>query len=284
MHPTHSRFAACVILLFLSHAFTFAENQQQNKHDSPPIQDNSFLVEEAYNQEKDVVQHINNFTYFSQSHDWFYSFTQEWPVRGLKNQLSYTFTTVRPGAFSSSGVGFGDALINYRYQLIGTGETRLAFSPRLSLIIPSGNSDLGRGYGGAGVQTNLPVSLVLFPKLVTHWNAGATFVPHAHNGAGDSASSVAYNAGQSFIWLVRPRFNLMLETYYANAQSVIGPSHTAWRQTLLINPGVRWAYNFSSGLQIVPGISMPIGVGPSAGERGVFVYLSFEHPFRKITP
>jgi hypothetical protein len=27
---------------------------------------------------------------------------------------------------------------------------------------------------------------------------------------------------------------------------------------------------------------MPIGIGPSAGERAVFLYLSFEHPFRKI--
>ena len=29
---------------------------------------------------------------------------------------------------------------------------------------------------------------------------------------------------------------------------------------------------------------MPIGVGPSAGERGVFFYLSFEHPFRGAGP
>ena len=29
--------------------------------EAPPIQDNSFLVEEAYNQERGVVQHINTF-------------------------------------------------------------------------------------------------------------------------------------------------------------------------------------------------------------------------------
>jgi hypothetical protein len=74
----------------------------------------------------------------------------------------------------------------------------------------------------------------------------------------------------------------MLETYYANAQTVAAPGTTAWSQTLLLSPGVRWAYNFSNGLQIVPGLAVPIGVGPSAGERGVFVYLSFEHPFQKI--
>ena len=36
------------------------------------------------------------------------------------------------------------------------------------------------------------------------------------------------------------------------------------------------------GLQIVPGIAMPIGVGPSAGEKSVLIYLSFEHPFREV--
>jgi hypothetical protein len=248
----------------------------------PPIQDNSFLVEEAYNQEKSVVQHINTFTYFAASHDWSYSFTQEWPVGGLRNQLSYTLTSVRPGAFVSHGPGIGDALINYRYQVLGSGETRVAFAPRMSLILPSGNSDFGRGYGGTGVQTNLPLSVVLLPKLVSHWNAGATLVPHARNDRGDRAATWSYNAGQSFIWLARPRFNVLIETYYANAQTVAAPGKTAWSPTLFLNPGVRWAYNLARGLQIVPGLAVPIGVGPSAGERGVFVYLSFEHPFQKI--
>jgi hypothetical protein len=248
----------------------------------PPIQDNSFLVEEAYNQEKSVVQHINTFTYFATSHDWSYSFTQEWPVGGLRNQLSYTLTSVRAGAFASRGAGIGDTLINYRYQVLGNGGTRVAFAPRVSLILPSGDSEFGRGYGGAGVQTNLPLSVVLLPKLVSHWNGGATLVPHARNDRGDRAATWSYNAGQSFIWLARPRFNVLLETYYANAQAVAAPGKTTWSPTLLLSPGVRWAYNLSRGLQIVPGLAVPIGAGPSAGEKGVFVYLSFEHPFHKI--
>jgi hypothetical protein len=36
--------------------------------------------------------------------------------------------------------------------------------------------------------------------------------------------------------------------------------------------------NFKSGLQIVPGIGVPIGVGPSRGEYGALLYLSLEHP------
>ncbi len=62
-------------------------------------------------------------------------------------------------------------------------------------------------------------------------------------------------------------------------QSVIGQAQTEWSGTTMISPGVRWAYNLKNDLQIVPGVAVPLGVGASAGERGIFLYLSFEHPF-----
>lgn len=249
-----------------------------------PIQDNSFLIEEAYNQEKGVVQHINTFTYFADSRSWSYTFTQEWPVPGdARHQLSYTLVAVRPG-FSSAGGAFGDMLLNYRYQLVGNGEARVAFAPRASLIFPTGDSRTGGGFGGFGVQTSLPLSVVVNRALVTHWNAGATFVPHAQDPAGDRASTAAFNLGQSFIWLAKPRVNFMLETVFASAQGVLGRDKTFWANTLFVSPGVRWAYNFKNGLQIVPGVAMPVGVGASWGEKGVFIYLSFEHAFEKLAP
>ena len=60
---------------------------------------------------------------------------------------------MRQSAFSSQGAGFGDIFLNYRYQAIGNGETRVAFAPRISLIVPSGNSNLGQGFDAAGAQT-----------------------------------------------------------------------------------------------------------------------------------
>jgi hypothetical protein len=247
-----------------------------------PIQDNSFLVEEAYNQEFGVVQHISTFTRFWNSEDWSYSFTQEWPVPGdARHQLSYTLVLSDPGA-SSGGPGIGDVALNYRYQLVGNGDARVAFAPRLSLMFPTGNVTQGRGAGGFGLQTSLPLSVVVSKNLVTHWNLGATAVPHAENAARERATTVGYNLGQSFVWLARPRFNVLLETVFSSSQAVIAPDRTAWSNSLLLNPGVRWAYNFKNGLQIVPGVAVPIGVGPSAGEKGLFLYLSFEHPFRKL--
>ncbi|HVO81040.1 MAG TPA: hypothetical protein VMT28_09925 [Terriglobales bacterium] len=249
----------------------------------PAIQDNSFLVEEAYNQNFGVVQHISSFTRFWNSKDWMYTFTQEWPVPGdPRHQLSYTLAAVHSGAFPGSGAGIGDVLLNYRYQLVGDGNARVAFAPRLSLMFPAGDASVGRGAGGFGLQTSLPLSVVLNSKLVTHWNAGATFVPHAQDTAGDQASTSGYNLGQSFIWLAHPRFNVMLETVFYSSQSVVARSKTEWSNAIYLNPGIRWAYNFKNGLQIVPGIGVPLGVGPSAGEKAIFLYLSFEHPFRKL--
>jgi len=253
------------------------------KSDQPgPIQDNSFLVEEAYNQEFGVVQHINTFMRSWNTHDWVYTFTQEWPMPGQKHQFSYTTSMVDNKSFPGSGAGVGDIALNYRYQLVGSGETRVAFSPRFSLLASTGDSNLGRGFGGYGLQTNLPVSVVLNKHLVTHWNAGATIIPSAKNELGDSARTMGYNLGQSFIWLAHPRFNVMLETVWSGSESVVGPSQTQRSHDLLISPGIRWAHNFKNGLQIVPGIGVPLGVGPSAGDKGLFVYLSFEHPFREI--
>jgi len=59
----------------------------------------------------------------------------------------------------------------------------------------------------------------------------------------------------------------MIEMFFPSAQRVVATHKMDWSNTLLLSPGVRWAHNFKNGLQIVPGIAMPIGVGPSAGEK-----------------
>jgi Putative MetA-pathway of phenol degradation len=265
-------------------AWAQAAPEPQSPPGKPPgIQDNSFLVEEAYNQDFGVVQHINSFTRLWNSKDWVYSFTQEWPVPGdARHQLSYTLQLQHAGAVPGSGTGIGDVLLNYRYQLVGNGQARLAVAPRLSVLFPTGDRREGRGFGGVGLQAEVPVSFLVTPKLATHWNAGATVIPNAKDAGQEQARSLGYNLGQSFIYLWKPRINLMLETVFSSSQAVVGHNRTEWSRQLLFNPGVRWAYNFKNGLQIVPGVGVPIGAGPSAGEKGVFLYLSFEHPFRKI--
>jgi hypothetical protein len=272
-----------LFLAFFTFSLFVTASAAAQSAEQQPIQDNSFLIEEAYNQEPGVVQHINTFTRLWNSEDWVYTFTQEWPLpMDWRHQLSYTLAGVSSGSHPAAGAGFGDIALNYRYQLVGNGETRTAFAPRLTLLLPSGSAKDGRGVGGVGWQANLPLSVVVNRSVVTHWNLGGTLVPRARDGAGHHATASGYNFGQSIIWLMRPNFNLMLETAYSGSQSVIGQERTTWANSLLVSPGIRWAWNLSHGLQIVPGIAVPVGVGPSHGDKGIYAYLSFEHPFRNL--
>ncbi len=221
---------------------------------SRPIADNSFLMEEAYNQEAGVVQHISAWQRSLRSAAWAFTFTQEWPLGGQLHQLSYTLPVQRTE--SPSATGFSDALLNYRYQL-RRADARVAIAPRLSMILPTGSTARGLGSGHVGVQLNVPASVTLTPALVSHWNAGVTALPQL----------TTYNLGASMIWLARPTFNVMLEVTW------LGQPRGGGAHAVVVNPGVRWAYNFPSGLQIVPGVAFPDG-------KSVFLYLSFEHRFR----
>lgn len=251
--------------------------RSQAELNASPIQDNSFLVEEAYNQEDGVVQHISFFQYLP-TVGWAFTQTDEWPLRTLKHQLSLTMVATHADGYS--GAGSGDTFLNYRYQLAGNGDTRLAIAPRASLLLPTGDAAQGRGMGGPGLQLNLPVSFVLNKHLVSHWNAGATWVPRARDPQHQAASSLGANLGQSIVWTVSNRFNALVETFWTNSPQVAGPGVTTPQYNLYISPGVRWAYNFKNGLQVVPGVGLPVGVGPSNGRVGAIFYLSFEHALR----
>jgi hypothetical protein len=254
-----------------------APSSTQTESAKPPIQDNSFLIEEAYNQEPGVVQHISVFAWEPKTHAWIYAFTQEWPLFTRRHQLSYTLPILSTG--SDQGSGLGDIAINYRYQLAEGKRYGLFVAPRISLIVPSGNEREARGAGGTGVQVNLPITLEHSAKFVTHWNAGVTFTPSAKNALGHKAATRNYYGGGSIIWLFRPALNFMLEVARTREETVAGPDERTAEHSFFLAPGVRAAIDFPSGLQIVPGFAVPIGIGPSRGDRELFFYLSFEHPF-----
>jgi hypothetical protein len=237
------------------------------------IQDNSFLIEEAYNQEDGVVQHIQMFQYMKKSNDWQYSFTQEWPVPKVAHQLSYTIPVSHMHDGDTTGIG--DVLINYRYQAIM--QDRIALAPRFSIILPTGDYKKGLGSDTAGYQVNIPLSVELSNKFVTHWNMGATFTPRAKDAAGVKSNVRGFNYGAGLIYLASENFNLMLEAVGTSTETAPINGVKTTESTFFVNPGLRYAINFKSGLQVVPGVSMPIGIGPSEGEYGGIFYLSFEH-------
>jgi len=241
------------------------------------IQDNSFLIEEAYNQEAGVVQHIQSFIYMKQSKEWAYAFTQEWPVPDETHQLSYTIPVLRV-ADPATSTGIGDIALNYRYQAIA--KERVAFAPRLSVIAPTGDYKKGHGNGATGIQVNLPLSVELSDTVVTHWNLGGTYTPNSKEPGGARADTVGSNYGASIIYLATANFNLMLEAAGTNFQTVQADGSRQREKTMFINPGFRYAANFDSGLQVVSGVSLPIGIDTSSDTQGVLLYLSLEHPFK----
>ena len=243
--------------------------------DVPRIQDNSFLIEEAYNQGEGVVQHIGVFTR-RHNGDWAFTFIQEWPLFSAAHQVSYSI----PLQGVDEQAGLGDVTLNYRYQLLGDADARLAVAPRFSLLLPTGDEKRGLGAGGVGLQLNVPVSIVLHEGWVAHVNAGVTYTPAAKSDDGRRASTVGWNVGQSLVWEATRRFNALLEVVYSSSETVVGSGRARRGDAFLLNPGIRWAYNFEGGLQIVPGIAVPIGLGPSRGDWAILGYLSFEHPFR----
>jgi hypothetical protein len=242
--------------------------------EAAPIADNSFLIEEAYNQESRVVQHISAFNFDNETDSWEYTFTQEWPLKSQKHQLSYTVPAISY-VDGSRRTGIGDILVHYRYQLVAGATT--SFSPRLSVSIPIGDRSKGLTTRSVGLQANLPVSIRVGDAMVTHLNLGTTYIPSEHVGAGNSETTTSFNYGGSVIYLLSPKFNLMLELAGESVE-IVGTGNSR-EESLFINPGLRFALDFESGLQIVPGIGFPIGVGPSEDSKGVFLYVSFEHPF-----
>lgn len=285
--PRHPRSTACpsaillLVICQLSLVTLFSAE--------PPakgIQDNSFFVEEAYNQESGIVQHIINVPAFFTSGDKEVSFifTQEWPVFSQTHQFSYTI----PYTFTESENGFDDIRLNYRLQALMEGERTPAFAPRFSLVTPSGDASKGFGHDRLGYEINLPFSKIVSERVTLNFNAGGSLFPDVND-----RDLWNYNLGGSVIYAVSSNFNLMLEAVAfweedAADFAEILPASAATNKasaiidrtvTALLSPGARYAFNLPDDLQIVVGAGVPIGLTSDSPDWGLFFYLSIEHPF-----
>ena len=247
------------------------------------IEDNSFLIEEAYNQEPGVVQHIftAQYTTSGRTHGWQFNFTQEWPVFSQDHQFSYTIPSYHLVDDGTRTSGLGDILLNYRYQLVYEGDIKPAVAPRFSLILPTGNRKKNTGDNVVGYQINLPVSKKITDRIGLNFNLGATFLPHVKpvddNGNTAKKSLTSVNVGGSAIYALYPRFHLMLE-WVGNSDQSFNDSGKRERSFLsTMSPGFRTAIVNEDKLQIVTGAAMPIGLNRKTDNLGAFLYLSIEH-------
>ncbi len=263
------KFAMVLPVLFYSHLGVAEEEG---------IKDNSFLIEEAYNQEAGVIQFIQGYQYSELTKEWTYTFTNEFPVPNETHQLSYALPMVKKTGTNGSAdeKGLGDVALNYRFQAVHT--EKLAMAPRISLILPTGDYKKGLGSGATGIQVNQTLSVIVNPSFSHHWNAGMTYTPNAQNAAGEKASLVGFNFGMSGIYSITQQTNFLCEFAFNNNEAVVTTNQKSSSSTYLIVPGLRSAFKAGNNTEVVPGIAAILGFGQSAIEhdRGVFIYFSVE--------
>jgi hypothetical protein len=252
---------ACVAVLL---------SEQAARAQPPPfgIIDNSFLVEEAFNQDMGTFQNILSWTR-GQSGDWEASFTQEWPALVTRHQLSYS-VPLSGGAGARTHVG--SVQVNYRYQVVNEGLGNPAFAPRVSLILPTGSRD--DGSDRPGFQVNLPISKQQ-GRLYLHANAGLTWRHAVTIDANRTATLTSPQIAASVVWNARQLFNVLVETVLSFDDN--GVDRTA---TLTLSPGFRAGWNVGEDRQIVVGAAVPTTVNAEETSVGVLGYLSYELPFR----
>ena len=250
---TPSRILTLLLAVLTPCAYAEAQNTPAAKAAIKwEILDNSFLVEEAFNQEAGVVQNILTWTR-GRDGAWDGSFTQEWPAPGMAHQISYTL----PFAATGQATGIGDVLLNYRFQLRAESARGPAISPRISLILPTGRENDGLGSGAAGLQINLPASKQ-FGNFYLHANAGYTWLPDVLGTPQISGSGV---------WRMTPALNLMLE------------GTVEFQDSWTVSPGFRRGWTLGAQ-QIVIGIAAPITRADGRSTAALLTYFSYEVPFR----
>jgi len=250
------------------------------------IEDNSFLIEEAYNQEPGVVQHIFQATYSSGplQRGWAFAFTQEWPIFGQDHQFSYTVLSYHLTDEGQRQHGIGDTLLNYRYQALEEGPGMPAFAPRFTLIVPTGDRDKGTGNGVVGYQWNLPFSKKVASRVALHANLGVTYLPHVRSPMNNGQLSPEHSlvspwVGGSVIYALLPRLHFMLEGIATIQEDINGSGRPVRTFNPLISPGFRTAIVNEEKLQIVVGAAAPIGLNRQTNNLGAFLYFSVEQDF-----
>ncbi|MBW7889201.1 MAG: transporter [Bacteroidetes bacterium] len=262
-------FSLVFFIMFTSLAFT--------QQFSEAIEDNSFFIEEAYNQDPGVVQHILNSLYDQSTKDIVTTFTQEWPFPSQLHQVSYTLSYLSLGGGAK---GIGDILLNYRYQLWDD-KNWAWIAPRFSLLLPTGKASQGLGDDEFGYQLCIPASKRWSNEFVVHLNAGVTLLPDKKETFGATEykkSLLSYFVGASGILLLNEHLNIMLEALFNYDAEIQSSGAVEYTGTAILSPGIRYAVNIGE-LQIVPGIAVPIQFQSSSTTLQVFGYLSFEHPF-----
>jgi hypothetical protein len=249
------------------------------------IEDNSFLVDEAFNQEKGVMQFIASFYWSDLSSSCVaYGFTHEIPVFTDHHQVSYTLQYNFSQPFGKTRYsGPGDITIGYSYLVAGKDDL-LMMLPQINFVIPTGDPSKGLGNGGFGCKLGLALTKRFSSAIVTHYNISCTMIYNADEymktSQGESRKAEktikVKTFASSVVWYPASRFNIMFETVlnYLNDIHANGPNLRSWQVTG--NPGLRFAADLPKAL-LVAGASFPFTFDDDLKDQdGIFIYLSLE--------
>ncbi|HEX2834640.1 MAG TPA: hypothetical protein VHW00_16630 [Thermoanaerobaculia bacterium] len=211
-----------------------------------PIEDSNFFAESGRNRDDAVVQ-MNSF-YLNGTAAW--ELTHEWALRdgSPRHQLSYTLPI-----FSEERSGFGDATLNYRYQLVGDADSRIGVAPRASLILPTRSTHFGTA--SSGLELALPVSISFGEHLQSHTNTNATWFKDR----GETELKVT----QNLTFAMHERFAFSVEAAYTHC---VGGG-----ELTVVRPGVQFSFAAPGGLTLSPGLAVPLGA-----DGGLLFYLGVE--------
>jgi hypothetical protein len=247
--------------------------------------DNSFLVEEAYNQERGEVQHTFNAVYSNdfKRRGWSFNFEQEWWLFTEDHQVAFSIPFFHLWEESRRHNGVGDIQIGYRYQLTNEEPEIPAFAPGFSLILPTGDRDKGTGNGVVGYEWTIAASKKLGRRLAMHANLGLSYLPKIRIRLNDERrlspkrSLVSYDVGASVVFALSSDVHVLLE-WLGEFEAEINDKGKKERDfKALLSPGIRAAVINKDDVQTVLGVGIPIGVNGPADNYGVFLYLSVEH-------
>lgn len=246
---------------------------------SSVIEDNSFLLDEAYNQDPGVVQITQVFQILPSTGEWSHSPAIEFPIVTENHQITLQFPFSRPMGASLS---LNDFALQYQYWLIHAKYFHL--TPRIGAVFPTGNSTIGTGSGTVGAQAGLSTTVNFGDAFAFHTSGNAFLYPGSRATDGVATTTWDASIAASLIWRPLSWLNLLTEGVLTSDQTPL-PGGSIGRDLLAtVSPGARFSIRLGEHRtwEIVPGVAVPFTwrtSSPGSASISVLGYLSIEGPW-----
>lgn len=240
------------------------------------IEDNSFLLDEAYNQDIDMYQTILRHQNQLVSDETESTFEFEVPMTA-EHQLSIEIPLFKE--HRSFETKPGDTLL--LWQIVTSNNVKSRSVDRLGFVVPTGDVDQETGYGVPGVQYLKALSIELGRNWQNHWNFQYQLQPNGKAGGTEVTQNVHIGTlGSSVAYYINDHCDFLFETMYKHRKRPRFGGKIRSLNELYLNPGFRFEKRLEwNQTKMVPGISLPIEVLNERTDFGFMLYLSFEPHF-----